>query len=324
MAQYSTPSVLYSIVTTTVTAFYPSSATDGYTAQSILNAFVTGTPQTLPTSLPHVIAPPRGIPQQPQNATMVQVGFLYALNYPFVVANSLAQEQLFGYLPSGIAYVIIVPEEKITMQSLRAYESTGELHYLTTLAFMYIPSSSVDLLQVAINSNSTPMYNNPDATIKTLMNFINPDYPVEAGAVLGSKSSATASATAITSAPGPSLTSRLPSSSLSSGPKISIAVAVPVIFIALLLLGLLFWRRREASRHNNDEPPTGENETNNQHKRFEMPADERMFELHVREYDLELPAETRKELQGDSRRRQELNGAECSQELDAREDRSEP
>ena len=235
----------------------------------------------------------------------MHVGFLNPLSYSYVLANSLSQRQIFKYLAPGIAYVMIINENNVTVQSLRAYDTTVEYGYITTLAFVYIPSSSVSLLKSAVRSPGSLLYNNPDAGTKTLMSLINPAIPIEADAVLDSNSST-------------SETTPTPPAGLSSGSKVGIGIAVPLFIVALLLFALLLWRRRKVSHH---ESITGKEE--NENNLFEMPADAITFELHNGKYDYELSAEERKEMQGDLRRRQELAGPECARELESTSTRSQ-
>ncbi len=205
----------------------------------------------IPTTLPQVISPPNGLPSQPQNTTLVQIGFSYALNYPDVLANNVTQRQIFSYIPQGIAFGMSLDVVQITMQSLRAYDTTKSLAYVTTLACFYLPSSNVSSLQSQLeisktrNAN-TPLYDNPDPSTNSLMALINPGIPVTAGAILSSSLiSATTSTSAAppTSATAQTLTPKTSLAGLSSGSRISIGVMVPVAMIAIFLLGLLFWRR---------------------------------------------------------------------------------
>jgi len=295
--QHPMSSMSSSFVTTTMMlssspAHVVPTATDTFPRNTIPTSISYATPP-IPTAYP-----PGGSPPQPSNTTLVQIGFSYALNYPDVLANNVTQRQIFSYIPQGIAFGM----------SLDVYDTTKSSAYITTLACFYLPSSNVSSLQSQLeisktrNAN-TPLYDNPDPSTNSMMALINPGIPVTAEAVLNSSP-----ASASTSNNG-----------LSSGSRISIGVMVPVAIIAIFLLGLLFWRRRKSSRHNaNKLKPTAE-EKDTDSRIYEMAASTRRFELQEGEHEHELPAAERelRELQGDSRRRQELRGLECVQELDA-------
>lgn len=83
----------------------------------------------------------------------------------------------------------------VTMHSLQPYDTSASLGYITTLAMAFVPAEQVDALSAALNSASSNVYNNPDASTKTLMSLINPMIPILAGAGLpgNAGSSATAS-----------------------------------------------------------------------------------------------------------------------------------
>ena len=56
-----------------------------------INAIATGSASLSVTSVPLLIAPPDNVlPPQPENSTLVQVGFFCPLNYAFVAYNSTA------------------------------------------------------------------------------------------------------------------------------------------------------------------------------------------------------------------------------------------
>ena len=110
---------------------------------------------------------------QPPDTTLVHIGFLYPLNYPFVSSSTASQNQIFTYLPQGIAYDLDIPTSSVTMQSLGPLDTSHSLGYITTLAYAYIPQTMVDQLQLDIRNPSSRLYNNPDATVKTLMEQIN-------------------------------------------------------------------------------------------------------------------------------------------------------
>ena len=171
-------------------------ATDSFTSQAVPSSIIGDTtestqsmssmPTGIPSSLPHVITPPGGAPDQPANTTLIQIGFLYPLNYPFVLANSLSQRQIFKFMPPGIAYGLGIHENNVTMQTLRAYDTTKDLRYITTLALAYIPSNMVEKLTLDLHAPVGDIYNNPDKSIKTLFSMVNPQLPIMADDSMGS------------------------------------------------------------------------------------------------------------------------------------------
>jgi hypothetical protein len=131
--------------------------------------------------MPRVIQPPGGIPSAPENTTLIQVGFTYGLNYPFVVSTGGSANQIFEYLPAGLAYGLDIDVSKVKMYALQPYDTTESMHYITTLALAYVPSDAVNQLQLDLHTSVATLYNNPDASVKTLMNMINPAIPIIPG-----------------------------------------------------------------------------------------------------------------------------------------------
>ncbi|KAL8906943.1 MAG: hypothetical protein Q9207_001697 [Kuettlingeria erythrocarpa] len=134
-------------------------------------------PRDIPPDLPSAIQPAGGTPAQPSGTTLVQIGFDYGLNWPFVVNNGRAQTQIFYFTGPGLAYGLDIGEERVTMHSLRAYDTTAELGYVTTLALAYIPTESVDRLASDLHVSGAQIYNNPDSTVRSLFAHINPNLP---------------------------------------------------------------------------------------------------------------------------------------------------
>lgn len=124
----------------------------------------------------------------PANTTLCQIGFLYPLNYKFVLAHPQSQRQIFKYLPQGIADGLEIPLEDVTMQTLRAYDTTEDLKYITTLALFFIPSEQMDLLQLYLHTPTHPIYNNSNPSVNTIMSMINPAIPLKGDNALGTPS----------------------------------------------------------------------------------------------------------------------------------------
>ena len=144
----------------------------------------------LPTYMPKLVQPPGGMPDPPANATLIQLGFNYGLNYPFVVGEPDSASQIFAYLPQGIAYGLGISRHHVVMNALMPYDTSGSLNYITTLAQAYVPSSLVDTIEMSLHMPLSEMYGNPDNPVKTLMSMINPTIPILPGTSMGASSSA--------------------------------------------------------------------------------------------------------------------------------------
>lgn len=81
------------------------------------------------------------------------------------------------------------------------YDTSEDMGYITTLAQAYIPSNMLDTMTLALTTPVSAMYDNPDPSLKTLMNMINPAIPILPGAQLDSDgASGTTNPSAATSA----------------------------------------------------------------------------------------------------------------------------
>ena len=138
----------------------------------------------------------------PTNTTLVQLGFNYGLNYPFVANNPIAISQIFAFLPQGVAYGLGVSEKQVTMNALMPYDTSADLGYMTTLAQVYVPSDMADQMQLDLHTPVSNMYGNPSSPVKTLMGMINPTIPIYPGANMESTGgSSTENPSASTSSP---------------------------------------------------------------------------------------------------------------------------
>lgn len=113
---------------------------------------------------------------------MAQVGFLYPLNYPFVVANPMSSAQIFQFLPQGLADGLGLSSDQVQMHSLVPWDSSASVGYITTLAWFYVPTSEIDSLAMAIRTPKSALYTNTDGSINTLMSYINPTLSIVPGA----------------------------------------------------------------------------------------------------------------------------------------------
>ena len=137
-------------------------------------------PTGLPTGVPLVLYPPSGQVKRPVNSDLIQIGFLYPLNYDFVWQNPESQQQIFKYLPMGIAWGLQIDIDNVTMQSLRAWDTTQDLHYITTLALAWVPSGQVDSLGLLVHTPTSRFYHTPDNSTNTLLSIINIALPIAA------------------------------------------------------------------------------------------------------------------------------------------------
>lgn len=122
------------------------------------------------------------MPAAPANATLIQLGFNFGLNFPFVVNEQDSAGQIFLYLPRGLAYGLGISEHQVVMNALMPFDTSQSLNYITTLAQAYVPSDLVNQLQLDLHTSSAPIYNNPESPVRTLMNMINPTIPILPGA----------------------------------------------------------------------------------------------------------------------------------------------
>jgi hypothetical protein len=146
-------------------------------------------PGTVPTELPQVIAPAGGIPQPPQNSTLIQLGFNGELKYTFVATTPISASQIFLYVPIGVAYALQLNTSQVLMQSIRPYDTTKKNGYVTTLAMAFIPSDMVDVLDLQLHTQFSRLYEQQDPPARTLMGFLDPTIPLIASQGLVSSSS---------------------------------------------------------------------------------------------------------------------------------------
>ncbi|MCJ1277304.1 hypothetical protein MMC21_005116 [Puttea exsequens] len=137
-------------------------------------------PTGLPSGIPLVLYPQTGPVKRPENTELIQLGFRYPLNYDFVWTHDESQKQIFKYLPIGISFALAIELENVTMQTLRAWDTTQDLHFITTLALAWIPNGLVDSLGLLVQTPTSRFYHNPDQSTKTLLDMINNALPISA------------------------------------------------------------------------------------------------------------------------------------------------
>ncbi|RKF59988.1 putative basic proline-rich protein [Erysiphe neolycopersici] len=180
------PSIIKPTATNTASTFIPSSII-AQTSSSRSSGQSSQTQATgIPSALPKIVQNPlsSSTPSQPVDTSEVQIGFQWALNYPFVVSHPLSTTQIFTYLPIGIADGLGLKPDQIVVKNLLPLDTTAELQFITTVARVFIPSSMVDTLRIELGIAASPIYQNPDESVNTLMNYINPAIPYFPGAVL--------------------------------------------------------------------------------------------------------------------------------------------
>ena len=186
--------------------------------------------------MPPFIVPAGGIPRQPPNTTVVQIAFKRALDYPWVLANSVAQRQIFSLLPLGLADGMAKDFENLIIQSLQAQNVAKDPPYKATVANVWIPSGQVELLSSMVGESDSILYQNNNGGIKKLMSLMNSSFPLNSGSILS---------------PIPTTSQIAPSTSgLSLGAKIAFAVVVPIVAITLLVFSLFFCGRRRKTSQN--------------------------------------------------------------------------
>lgn len=138
----------------------------------------------MPTDVPLVIQLPGNRGAQPKDTQLIQLGFNQSLNYDFVARHQTTIQQMFAFIPLGIAYGLSIDTANVTMHALQAYNTIEELGYVTCLALAYIPSSLVNQLSLDVRTAVSTLYSNPDGSVNAMMSMINPSIPILAGPAL--------------------------------------------------------------------------------------------------------------------------------------------
>lgn len=242
------------------------------------------------------------------------------MDYELVFDHPIVQQNIFKYLPIGLANSLQISTENVTMQALQAYDTTAtNLGYATTLAAVWIPSNLVDTLRGQLADKNNSIYHNPDPGVNMIMSFLLPSVP--------SLESTTSS-----QSPG--------SAGLGPGLKFVIGVLVPVSVIAILVLVVAYWRekkrkklaisRRLASKERKTKSLPGffpqKPELDGEDQIHEMSAEGEWMELHEEasrrqelqgeEKGMELHSESRQEMQAEDSRH-ELMAEQVGYELPA-------
>lgn len=180
------PTIVLPTATNTESTFVPFSII-AQTSSSYTSGQASPTqPTGIPSALPKIVQNPlsSSTPQQPEDTTEVQIGFQWALNYPFVVSHPLSTTQIFTYLPIGIAEGLGLKPEQIVVKNLLPLDTTASLQFITTVGRVFIPTSMVDTLRIDLGIPVSPIYQNKDESVNTLMNYINPAIPFFPGSIM--------------------------------------------------------------------------------------------------------------------------------------------
>lgn len=207
----------------------------------------------LPTGWPLVLYPPDGAVKQPDNTELVQIGFLYPLNYEFVWTHEDSQKQIFKYLPMGIAWGLQIATENVTMQTLRAWDTTQDLHYVTTLALAFVPRGQVDALGLLVHTPTSKFYHTPDNSTNTLLSMINIALPIAAdnrtdggSTVPGASPSSTATAKDGGAPVGGGIGSSNPVRASSVGIGVGVACGAAAYGAAMFFVARRYKKRRQS------------------------------------------------------------------------------
>jgi hypothetical protein len=146
-------------------------------------------PTGINPNLPKIITNPNSSATPPEGMSPVQLGFVFQLNYPFVVSNPLSSAQIFLYLPQGVAGGLQLDPDHFILHCLYPLDTTARMGFVTTAAMAYIPSNMIDTLRLNLGTPSSPLYNNADVTVNTLTSYLNPAIPLIPGQGAGDGSS---------------------------------------------------------------------------------------------------------------------------------------
>ncbi|TQS37314.1 hypothetical protein Golomagni_02216 [Golovinomyces magnicellulatus] len=247
--------------TNTGSTFIPSSII-AQTSSSYSIGQTTSTSTGIPSSLPKIVQNPMSSssPSQPEDTAEIQIGFQWELNYPFVVGHPLSTSQIFTYLPIGIADGLGLNSEQIVVKNLFPLDTTEELNYITTVARVFIPASMVDTLRIDLGISASPIYQNDDDSVRTLMNFINPAIPYFPGTVMQHGASSSVTASQSTSTPSSNAgvfntETQQPQSASAKGTTAGIALAAcggaAAYGAAMFLLARRYKHRQQQQQHPN-------------------------------------------------------------------------
>jgi hypothetical protein len=160
-------------------------------------------PTGIPSQLPKIITAPNGALQAPDGMKLIQLGFMFQLNWKFVAEHSISAAQIFEFLPMGLFQGLNLREDQVKMHSLVPLDTSVSMGFVMTTALVYIPETMLSTLALDLHAPLAPIYTNPDASVSQLMNYIDPAVPLEPGSNLAaSAATGTGSGSSPTSNPG--------------------------------------------------------------------------------------------------------------------------
>jgi hypothetical protein len=121
------------------------------------------------------------------------------LNYAFVVGHAVASAQIYQYLPQGLADGLGLSVDQVVVDSLVPLDTSADLKYITTVALVWLPANMISTLSMDIHIPTAAIYNNADASVNTMMNYINSAIPLTPGSTMGGGSTNTGSNSASSS-----------------------------------------------------------------------------------------------------------------------------
>lgn len=146
-------------------------------SSSSTNSDTASQTQAVTSSLPKAIIPTQSV-SEPADFKLITIGFKQALNYAFIVENSLSSAQIFEYLPKVLCFPFPdVDESSVVVKQLVPY-SAEEVDYIITVAEVYFDESSITNLQSQILNLSSTIYHNDDNTETSMASLIDPKIPV--------------------------------------------------------------------------------------------------------------------------------------------------
>lgn len=135
----------------------------------------------IPTNFPKVITPAEGMPRPPLDYVLVRLGYLHEFNYKFVVEHPVAVAQIFDFLPKGLSYALGVPLADVIMLNLQPYDTTKNKGWITTLAYVYIPSDMADKLELMRHTPASDFFRSPEEPVQQMMKLLDASIPLRAG-----------------------------------------------------------------------------------------------------------------------------------------------
>ncbi|PGH15068.1 hypothetical protein AJ80_05693 [Polytolypa hystricis UAMH7299] len=143
----------------------------------------TRTPASKQSSAPKIIAPFDGIPRAPDDTALIQIGFNSSLSYEFIMGHTESANQVFAYVPMGVAYGLEIPNERAVPQLIQPLNTLRNREYTVAVILIYIPKPLVSELEMLLHNPNSLLFNNPTQPVRDIMMMIDPSIPLLAGEV---------------------------------------------------------------------------------------------------------------------------------------------